>query len=97
MSQHARENVEAVEAMTKAEKIALLDRKLVAAKEGNPVEFSYEERKKLYGRMYSAVNQGGDAASQAREKLDEIALLPKGKEKAKRALLNAWPEPYFFR
>jgi len=93
LSQHDRENVAAVEALTKAEKIALLDAKLLEAKAGKPVEFTYEETKKLYGRMHSAVQQVGDGPTKAREKLEEIALLPQGKEKAKRAVLNAWFEP----
>ena len=79
-----------MEALTKAEKIALLDAKLLDAKAGKPVEFTYEETKKLYGRMHSAVQQVGEGPEKAKERLDEIALLPKGKEKAKRAVLNAW-------
>ena len=84
-----------MESLTKAEKIALLDKKLMEAKEGKDIAFTYEETKKLYGRLHSAVNGDGEGPQKAKEKLQEIACLPTGKEKAKRALLNAWPGPYF--
>ena len=84
-----------MESLTRAEKIAILDKKLLDAKAGKDIAFTYEENKKLYGRLNTAVNGPGEGPARAREALDEIQNLPKGKEKAKRALLNAWPGSYF--
>jgi hypothetical protein len=83
-------------AVSKAEKIKILDAKLKQAMSGDEVDFTVEETRKLYGRMHTAVNKDAPAATKAREAIEEIEDMKKGKDAAKKGVLRAWiKDPQF--
>ena len=76
--------------MTKAEKIALLNDKVERDRRGEPVEYTYDDTRCLYGRFQTALRAPQEGSSKAREELAKIEQEGKGKEAKKRAMLRAW-------
>ena len=75
-------------ALAKLEKMQLLDEKMVEFKNsnGNINRFNYDDHKKLYGRLRSALSSEREAF----QLMESVERSGRGKDAKKKALLYAW-------
>ena len=83
-------HTDALEQLSKNDKIKSLDEKLAAARRGEEVEFTADETRKLYGRVHTALKGTTESSTKAAEVMEEAQSMTKGKDAAKKAILNAW-------